>query len=161
MKSPASSPATSPQRLTRANPAELSALTALCLASKALWGYDARFLAACEEELTFTAQDLSQHVAVIRGARGFAGVVQASLAGEEAELERLFVAPGAVRLGLGRALMGWVMADLRAAGGTALLIASDPGAVGFYEGLGAEIVGTEASGSIPGRRLPRLRLPLT
>ena len=157
---PATPPPVTPQRLTRATRSEMHALTALCLASKAHWGYDAHFLAACEAELTFTTQDLSQHVAVIRRGPGFAGVVQASLSGEEAELDRLFVAPGAIRQGLGRALMGWVTADLRAAGGTALFIASDPGAVRVYEGLGAEIIGTEASGSIPGRRLPRLRLPL-
>ena len=34
-----------------ATEADLPALTALCLAAKAHWGYDAAFMAACEQEL--------------------------------------------------------------------------------------------------------------
>ena len=46
----------------------------------------------------------------------------------------------------------------RAAGGTALTIAADPNAVGFYQRAGAREVGEVPSDSIAGRVLPLLVL---
>lgn len=40
------------------------------------------------------------------------------------------------------------------------MIDAGPGAVGFYQAMGAERAGTAPSGSIPGRTLPRLRYRL-
>jgi len=145
-----------PQRLARASADELEALSELCLDSKAHWGYDSRFMAACEAELALTAEDLSDHVAVIRDGTAFAGVVQASVNGTAAVLEKLFIAPEVIGHGLGRLLFQWAAADVRAAGARRLEIASDPGAVPFYEAMGAEVTGSTPSESIPGRRLPRL-----
>lgn len=149
-----------PERLSRANAADWAALTELCLESKGQWGYDARFLEACEAELTFGPDDLGDHIAVIRDGTAYAGVIQVSVRGAEAELERLFVAPEVIGHGLGRMLLLWAVEDIRATGATRLLIASDPGAVGFYEAMGATVVGSVASVSIPGRRIPRLALEI-
>ena len=41
-------------RLRDARQDELQSLTELCLRSKAVWGYDAAFMAACRIELTLS-----------------------------------------------------------------------------------------------------------
>jgi hypothetical protein len=42
-----------------------------------------------------------------------------------------------------------------------LQIEADPDAVRFYQRMGARLAGSAASGSIPGRTLPRLILDLS
>ena len=49
---------------------ELPGLSDLCFRSKAVWGYDEKFMEACRRELSFDPQDLEQtHVAVAEGDR--------------------------------------------------------------------------------------------
>ncbi|MBV2358738.1 GNAT family N-acetyltransferase [Thalassococcus sp. CAU 1522] len=146
--------------LRQAGPADLAALTDLCLTAKAHWGYDAAFMSAARDELTVRATDLADPCAVTRDARGFTGFVQVSVAGRTAQLEKLFVAPRAMRRGCGAALLRWACDTARDIGATALLIESDPGAEPFYARMGAVRIGTAPSGSIPGRHLPLLSLAL-
>ncbi|MEX0284491.1 MAG: GNAT family N-acetyltransferase [Paracoccaceae bacterium] len=145
---------------------ELDQLSALCLRSKAYWGYDEVFLDACRKELTVTPDDLSDLMAVTRASGNFTGVVQISLGKSDSdgnrfgEIEKLFIAPDAMGQGLGQLLFGWSIEQARRAGTTQLHIDADPGALGFYERMGAVQVGTTPSGSIPGRELPHLRLDI-
>ncbi|WP_375173607.1 GNAT family N-acetyltransferase [Pseudooceanicola sp.] len=143
-------------------PADCPALSELCLQSKAVWGYDAAFLEACRAELTLHPGDLTAmptHMAEAAG--GPLGVAQISVEGLEAELEKLFIHPGAMRRGIGRRLLAWAIGAARAAGAQRLTIVADPGAEAFYLSCGAERVGQSPSESIPGRWLPLLHLPLT
>ncbi|WP_375691416.1 GNAT family N-acetyltransferase [Pseudooceanicola sp. LIPI14-2-Ac024] len=144
----------------RARAEDLGALSALCLRSKAHWGYDAAVMRACEAELTLRPVELL-HCDVGLAARDGVLVAVAQVDPRAGELDKLFVAPGAMGQGLGRAMMAWAAAAARLRGLHALRIAADPGAEHFYIGLGAERVGRVASGSIPGRFLPLLRLSLT
>lgn len=140
-----------------ARPEELAALSDLCLRSKAFWGYGAAFMDACREELMVRHQDLDRtRVAEVAGAAR--GVAQVSADG--GELMLLYVDPGAMGLGLGRALLKDAADRARAAGVRTLRIEADPNAAPFYQRLGAVVVGTAPSGSIPGRSLPLLELPL-
>lgn len=141
---------------------ECELLTELCLRSKAVWGYDAGFIAACRAELTIHPAGLARsplRVAVTGGQ--ITGVVQITVNGEEAELDRLFVEPLALRRGVGRVLLDWACGQAARSGARCLCIAADPGAAPFYRRMGACDDGVIASGSIPGRFLPRLRLPLS
>lgn len=140
---------------------ELAALSALCLRSKAVWGYDAAFMAACVAELTLTPADLRDTpMRVAEDDDGIAGVVQISVDGTEAELEKLFVDPARLRTGAGRVLFDWAAKTARGLGAERLIIDADPDAAPFYRRMGARDVGTAPSGSIPGRVLPRLALDL-
>ena len=140
---------------------DLAALSDLCLRSKAHWGYDAVFLAACRAELTLTPRDLEESsVGVIHGTTGPIAIAQVSVDGSEAEIDKLFVDPAAMGRGLGRILFDWIARTARANGATRLRIEADPDAKPFYERMGATITGTAPSGSIPGRALPRLTLDL-
>ncbi len=140
---------------------ELTMLSDLCMRSKAVWGYDDKFMAACREELTLTTDELTTtHVAVAEVSGTVAGVAQVEIDGGEADLLKLFVDPEAMRNGVGRGLFEWASSTARRMGADSLTIEADPGAVPFYRRMGAKDVGVVPSGSIPGRVLPRLCLDL-
>jgi GNAT superfamily N-acetyltransferase len=143
-------------RLRPARPGEQPALTELCLRSKAYWGYDAAFMAACRAELTL-GEDLDR-VIVAEDEGQMLGL--AELSPDGGELEKLFVAPEAMGRGLGRQLLDWCAREAAGRGVASLVIESDPGAADFYRRMGAVDDGVVPSGSIPGRVLPRLRLDL-
>jgi GNAT superfamily N-acetyltransferase len=139
---------------------ELPDLSELCLRSKAVWGYDAAFMAACRAELTFNATELaSSRIAVAERAGTILGVAQVKLiGGEEADLTKLFVEPWALRGGVGKMLFAWAIDVARGMGARRLIIEADPDAAPFYRRLGARDAGLAPSGSIAGRMLPKLVL---
>ena len=148
--------------LRAALPGEADILTDLCLRSKAVWGYDAAFMAACRAELTITAQDLarSQIQVAVEDGRIIA-MAQLAQHGRIADIDKLFVDPSALRAGAGRQLFAWCVEEAKAAGAVALTVVADPDAAGFYRRMGMSDDGTEPSGSIPGRMLPKLSIELT
>ena len=72
----------------------------------------------------------------------------------------LFVEPSAIGRGVGRALLADARRDAASRGWTTLRVESDPGAEGFYLAHGARRVGLVSSGSVTGRELPLLELPV-
>jgi GNAT superfamily N-acetyltransferase len=141
--------------------AELPALSELCLRSKAVWGYDAAFMAACRAELTFHPDELSSsRIAVAERAGTILGVVQVKRIGQEADLAKLFVEPALLRDGIGKLLFAWAVDVARSMGATRLVIEADPDAAPFYRRLGAHDAGLTPSGSIAGRMIPKLALDL-
>ncbi len=141
--------------------AELPGLGALCLRAKAHWGYDAAFLEACRPELTLEASDLRGSILRVAEIDGrAAGVAQVVMRGEAAALEKLFVAPERMGLGLGAALLRAAAAAARSSGAQRLRIVSDPCAAPFYRRMGALDAGSAPSEAIPGRRRPVLILAL-
>jgi GNAT superfamily N-acetyltransferase len=142
-------------------PEEASFLTELCLRSKAVWGYDEAFMAACRGELTLTPEMITTgEVAVAEIEGQVVGMVQLDLGRVVGELSKLFVEPTCLKSGTGRALFDWAKDRARQLGATMLVIDADPGAADFYRHLGALDAGIVPSGSIPGRYIPRLELQL-
>jgi GNAT superfamily N-acetyltransferase len=140
---------------------ELRSLSALCLRSKAVWGYDDTFLAACRTELTLGPGELmSTHVHVAERGTIAVGLVQVKVTDTNAELLKLFVEPALLRSGVGRLLFEWAAARARSLGAVRMAIEADPGAAAFYERMGARHAGLAPSQSIPGRMLPRLLMEL-
>lgn len=138
-------------------PHELQAASELCLRSKAHWGYDADFMAACEVELTLSAEDLSRDMVVLAFAdEEIAGVAQVSFDEDGCFLEKLFVDPSLMGKGIGRALFEWSCSAARQLGAEQMVIEADPDAVPFYLAMYCREAGFASSGSIPGRTLPRL-----
>jgi GNAT superfamily N-acetyltransferase len=142
--------------------AELPALSELCMRSKAVWGYDADFMAACRGELSFHPGDLaSSRIGVAAGNDRVLGVAQVKMKSRnEADLAKLFVEPAAMRGGVGRALFAWAIGAAREMGASLMAIEADPDAAPFYRRLGARDAGLVPSGSIAGRMLPNLVLDL-
>ena len=144
-------------------PDEAAALSALALRSKGHWGYDAAFLQACRAELTLdTAQTGQATVAMIGGERAGFVLLTDWLGGDRGagvgELAMLFVDPPHIGQGLGRLLLAAAAEEAALRGWSRLRIESDPGAEPFYVAAGARRVGSVASGSLPGRRIPLLEL---
>ena len=147
--------------LRAALPGEGGILTDLCLRSKAVWGYDAAFMAACRAELTITAQDFarSRIQVAVRDGRIIA-MAQLAQHGRIADIDKLFVDPAALRSGAGRQLFAWCVETARAAGAAAITVVADPDAAGFYRRMGMQDDGTVPSGSISGRMLPKFSMGL-
>lgn len=147
-----------------AEPGDCAELSSIARAAKAHWGYPSSWLAEWETALTVTPEDLARfRVLVAEVEEGeLAGFVAVDLEPrEDALLEHLWVDPPAMGRGLGRSLVAAVLRMARGAGKMALLIESDPHAVGFYEQMGAYRVG-EVAAPVLGepRQLPLLRIDL-
>ncbi|MEQ8897501.1 MAG: GNAT family N-acetyltransferase [Roseovarius sp.] len=150
-----------PITLSSPSRADLAGMSALCLRSKAHWGYDAMFMAACRDELTLTEVDLETSALTAACRNGtLAGVAQVKPEENGAEIWKLFVDPPHMGTGVGRRLFDWCVAEARKLDATELRIEADPEAVPFYQRMGAKMAGSTPSGSIPGRRLPLLRYTL-
>lgn len=148
-------------KLRDVRPGELSSLSELCLRSKAVWGYDDAFMAACRTELTLLpAEILSTHLQVAERDTRVIGLAQVKVSGTDADLLKLFIEPAQLKSGVGRLLFKWAMAKARSLGAVRMMIEADPGAAPFYERMGARHAGFTASQSIAGRMLPRLQLEL-
>jgi len=146
-------------RVTDGRAEDAERLSGLALRSKGHWGYDAAFLAACRAELTLTP-DQAATARVVRDGDALLGFHLLDAHLDQGELLMLFVEPSAIGRGVGRALLDDARRGASARGWTALRIESDPGAEGFYLAHGARRVGTVPSGSVAGRELPLLELPV-
>lgn len=141
---------------------DLQCLNDLCMRSKAVWGYDEAFMAACRAELTLLPNDLERtELQVAELGATILGVAQIDVCAQEGHLQKLFVEPGHLRSGVGRKLLAWALTRARELDARQLVVEADPGAEAFYLRCGARIAGQAPSGSIPGRFLPRLVFDLS
>ncbi len=141
---------------------ECTLLTDLAFRAKAIWGYSEQFMADCVAELTISEADIRNHQFFVLELDGAVVGFCALLKGGEREggLAHVFVEPSRLREGHGRRLVEHAKDAARALGWQSLLVESDPNAREFYLGCGGAQIGTVASGSIPGRRLPLIKIPL-
>lgn len=144
--------------------AEAAALSALCFRSKAVWGYDEGFMAMCREGLAVKPGEIAAgDVWVAIDTDGEPAGVVSLAPGADAntlDLGKLFIEPGRLRAGIGRALLEHAVAEAWRRGAKRLTILADPNAAGFYEGHGAVLVGKAPSDAIPGRAVPLYEIRL-
>ncbi|KIC50200.1 hypothetical protein RA29_09920 [Tateyamaria sp. ANG-S1] len=140
---------------------ELEALTGLMHRSKAHWGYDEDFMAAARAVLQLSAQDVESKQLVVFDADGPQGLCKLVVDGGGAEINKLFVAPEGMGKGVGRALVQWAIETAHAGGATRIEIEADPGAVPFYQRMGAHEIGRVPSEAIADRMLPLMQIDLT
>ncbi|MEV5323099.1 GNAT family N-acetyltransferase [Nonomuraea fastidiosa] len=142
-----------------ARPDEAEPLSELALRSKAYWGYDETFMAACRDELTVPASQVEARRTTVAERDGrVLGFVTVEGDPPEGELGMLFVEPDAIGHGIGRLLLEHAVTAARRLGFVRLLIEADPHAEPFYLAMGAARIGLAPSGSISGRSLPLLSL---
>ncbi|MDA8354194.1 MAG: GNAT family N-acetyltransferase [Firmicutes bacterium] len=148
------------KRIRRARVGEEKVLTDLAIRSKAHWGYDEAFMAACREELTMTPERMRHQVEVAVEADRIVAFIELVPEGEEGvmRLVSLFVDPAFMGRGWGRRLWERSVAIARGMGCRAMIWDADPFAEGFYRRMGGRRIEEVPSGSIPGRRLPRMRI---
>jgi GNAT superfamily N-acetyltransferase len=142
-----------------AHAGEAAALTALCVRSKAHWGYDAEFMRSSQASLTVSDADIASGRVLVAERKGVLfGVARVE---PDGELGLMFVDPGAMSRGAGRVLFDAAVALARRLGARRMAILSDPNAAPFYERMGARLVGQAPSDAIPGRTLPLYEYDLT
>ena len=135
---------------------EAESLTALCLRSKAHWGYDDEFMRLCVPALTMREESIAEgRVLVATNEVGVTlGTVSVERDGKDAELALMFVEPSAIGSGAGRSLFEGAVALARRLGHGRMTILADINAAPFYERMGARFLRNAPSDAIPGRTLP-------
>ena len=142
---------------------EATRLTALCVRSKAHWGYDAGFMRLSAASLRVRSTDiaLGRVVVAVDGKDRPVGVASVIPEGERADLDLFFVDPPFMGRGVGRVLFAAAVDTARSFGAKVLAILADPHAATFYERMGARFLRNAPSDAIPGRALPRYEYDLT
>lgn len=134
-------------QIRRARADEAAALSALAFRSKAAWGYDAAFMAACRDELSVTPEQVAGNPTFVYEAGDVtAGFYMLDFSAGVADVALFFVAPEAMRRGVGGALWRHMCDEANRHGAAAMTIDSDPHAVGFYRRMGARAAGHAQAG---------------
>jgi GNAT superfamily N-acetyltransferase len=143
-------------RVRQAEAGEAQALTALCLRSKAHWGYDAEFMRLCVPSLTVGEDTIAEGRVLVATDDSSQVIGTASVLrdGDDAELGLMFVDPAAIGGGIGRALFDEAVGLARRLGYRRMTILADVNAAPFYERMGARFLRNAPSDAIPGRTLP-------
>ncbi len=103
-------------------------------------------------ELTIRSDDLEADILIVAEvSQGIAGIVQVSVEGREATLEKLFIEPVRMGAGVGRLLYDWACEAARRRGASRLIIEADPDAAAFYARMGASPRGREPVRLHPGQ----------
>ena len=147
----------------RARPDEAAALSELAMRSKAHWGYDAEFLAACRDDLALSREDIASSPVYIvaDGVDAPLGYYRLVIQGDGvAVLDALFVEPAAMGQGVGGRLWRHAVSTAARLGCSEMVWQSDPQAEGFYLAMGARRAGETESTVTPGRILPFMRFRL-
>ena len=141
---------------------ECARLSDLAYRSKASWGYSEQFMAACRAELTVNEADIHAHEFFVHECDGevvgFCALQECG--GGEGELADVFVEPERKGEGHGTCLVEHAKDAARRRGWHSLRVQADPNAKAFYASCGGTQIGTVPSGSIPGRRLPLMKIAL-
>ena len=146
----------------RAEERDREELARLSFRSKAYWGYDAAFMESVREQLTPSESYVAGGRVFLAEAPngsilGFYGFLYED---DQLWLYDMFIAPEAIRTGIGRLLWHHCVEFARTTGERAFSIESDPNAEEFYLKMGAVRDGQRiAAGS--GRTLPVLRYDLS
>ena len=151
--------------ITRAVPADAADLTGIAHAAKRHWGYPEEWIVRWMTALTVTPEFITaQPTVVARVEQRPVGFAALTGLGRQLRLEHLWVLPGFMGRGIGRALFHEIARLGHDARWSSLQIVSDPHAEGFYLRLGARRIGEAISDPEGhGRTLPVLlvNLPLT
>ncbi|MGB1242958.1 MAG: GNAT family N-acetyltransferase [Chitinophagales bacterium] len=129
-------------------------LTNIALTAKRHWGYPEEWITLWTEGLTISSAYIIQNqvFTAIRERKiiAFTALVQRENA---YEIEHLWVLPEYMGLGVGQQLISHLKNTLSTLNSTRLkvIVVSDPNAVGFYQKMGATIVGEYES--VPNKRM--------
>jgi GNAT superfamily N-acetyltransferase len=139
-----------------AKPGESRSLTALCVRSKAHWGYDSAFMKLSAAALVVNEDDIAAGRVLVAAddAGRVIGMACVLPEGDTADLDALFIDPPAIGSGAGRALFEAAVILARRRGARRMTILADPNAASFYERMGARYLRNAPSDAIPGRTLP-------
>lgn len=153
-----------PYYIRQAYAEEAEKLTELALISKAHWGYPAEWIQKWHDELAVTKEMIENSIAFVAERRRDGQVVgfwcRSVEFSDEPTPGRLFIHPDSMGEGIASMLWQAVKFELLRRGIKSFVIEADPNAVPFYQKIGAKKIGERASQTIPGRKLPVLKVEL-
>jgi len=121
----------------RVNPPEADALTEIALSAKRHWGYPEHWIELWRPQLTFDVEYFIANESWAAEADGQPVAFYTLLDKDgTAWLENLWVMPGNMGVGIGRALFQHALGLARDRGYKKFQLEADPNAVGFYEKMG-------------------------
>ena len=134
-------------KIVRAKTADAQTLTEIAHAAKRHWAYPETWIAAWREILTMRREFIAANVAFIAidNNAGPLGFYVLTSEDDGIHLDHLWVAPDAMRRGIGKALFEHAKAEARKLEFASIKIEADPNAEGFYKRMGAVRVGTNVS----------------
>ncbi len=147
-------------KIVKARPKDATAITELCMRSKAFWNYTSEQIESWREDLTITEEYIIQN--------GVYKLLDYELMGFYAfektdepliKLNFLFVDPSQIGKGYGKILLEHFLERAKESGYQAVTLDADPNAEAFYRKQGFQVVGQLPS-SIKNRFLPIMRLEL-
>jgi len=133
-------------RIVRAKPEDAEALSEIAHAAKRHWGYPESWIAAWRDVLTMPPEFIGANLGFIAIDDGRAvGFCVLTTEADGTHLDHLWVVPGAMRRGIGRALFEHAAAEARNLGFDSIKIEADPNAEEFYKRMGAIHIGASIS----------------
>lgn len=152
-------------KIRRAIEKDLEKLNWLLRASKAYWGYDEIYLASFMQEMAMTPWYLERYGCWIGHDKqkfiGFYGFGQEIQRGSVSwELDYFFIDPECVGKGYGRKLWKAALQTAKELGVASFKVWGDVHAKGFYEKMGATLIGEEVSSLQGGVLLPIYKVVL-
>jgi GNAT superfamily N-acetyltransferase len=144
-------------KIRKAEASEAETLTAIAVASEAYWGYDADFIDRFKTLYKVTEEFIKTNpvYVMVEGENivGFYGIVTDS---REASLEYLYIEPGNIGKGYGKALWKHAVYICENLGIKELNMVTSPQAKEFYIKMGAVYTGETDSIVVKGRKIPKL-----
>lgn len=141
-----------------AKPGESKILSELAYTSEAYWGYDRVFMEAFRAKYGVTEEQISSgQVWVLEEGDLMVGFFYIEVAGNLGDLEFFYIDPEFIGKGYGEVLWRELMAFCRTCEVKVIELVTSPQATGFYEKMGAVVVGQVASQLREGRLIPKLR----
>ena len=150
------------KKILRATPDQAETLTRIAVAAKRHWDYPDRWIQIWSPLLTISPEFIETHDTYVAYlGEEPVGVCAISIEEDRASVEHLWVLPDFMGRGIGTALFRHALSRCEDLGVRVLEIESDPNAQGFYERMGAKVVG-EHVGEVDGqpRILPVLEMVL-
>ncbi len=132
--------------IARAVPSDSDRLIAIAIEAKAHWGYAPDWMAAWGRLLQLPAAYMEENLVYKGMANGrIAGWYAVVLEQSHGLLDHLWGLPRSMGQGIGRRLFTHAMELAKASGIARLELEADPHAVGFYEHMGAKVIGEHHS----------------
>lgn len=145
--------------IARADPNDAERLHAIAVAAKAHWGFDAAWMAEWARRVQITPEYLAGSLAFVAIEAGVIVGWYALLPRPPAALlDHLWLLPEQIGRGLGRQLFEHALGQARALGAERLELEAEPNAVGFYQHMGAVVIGSLVSEM--GRAIPIMEIGL-
>ena len=140
----------------KAEPDDADLLTDLAKKSKAHWGYSQELIDKWQEELTVTAEFISNSISFVAEHEGkIVGFwCRSTIKSKSPTPGLLFIDPKYIRHGCGAMLWQAVKKEAKSRGLSSFIIEADPNAEGFYLKMGGIKIGEKESTVVAGRKLP-------